>query len=147
MRPVLRRIAIHGGLTAIVLGIAGLMFAELASIWMAVSLATKTNNSAQTAPPDPAVLRSRLPLTMAAFGFAFVAVGELLLHLLRRNRTVRIVPSPPIPDSTEKLLEELLSQAEAKIDKVPAKEAGSAQPLVENNPKPATGNTSTSGEK
>ena len=114
MRPVLRRIAIHGGLTAIVLGIVGMMFAEMATLWMSASLAPRSRSASNENAPDPSVLRTRLPLMMAGIGLGFVAAGELMLHFLRMNRTLTLLPSPPAPDSTEKLLEELLAQAEAR---------------------------------
>ena len=91
MRDVLRRIAIHGGLTAIVLGIVGFMFAELASIWLSGSPGTRTTTGEpiETTDSDGAVssaLRGRVPLMMAMWGFAFVAVCELVLHWWRSKR-------------------------------------------------------------
>lgn len=111
MTSTLRRIAIHGGMAAIVLGIIGLMFAELATMWMTVSLTGR--GSAKTVPPDTSAMRQRLPVIMALAGFAFVTVGELALYRLRKNRLPPLAPAPPAPDSTERLLEELLSKAEA----------------------------------
>ncbi len=113
MSPLLRRIAIHGGLTAIVLGVVGLMLAEMASIWTAAALATGPRG-ATIDQSSMNVLRWRVPLTMAAMGFVFVALGEVLLAAFGKGRKVVLLPAPPPPDSTERLLEELLAQAEAK---------------------------------
>src|SRR5580698_8189795 len=108
MRPVMRRIAIHGGLTAIVLGIIGLMLAELASMWMVVAIPVKPG--AKVNPPDLSVLRQRLPLFMGFAGFIIVAVGELVLYRLRKNRLPTPAPTPKQADQTEKLLQELLAK-------------------------------------
>lgn len=117
MRELFYRIAIHGGLTAFVLGIVGIMFAELASIWLAGSPGIRTNTGEPIAGTDAdgsvaEVLRARVPLLMAAWGFAFVAIGELVVHLWRR-RSRSANPAPP-PDEAERLLEEILSQVESK---------------------------------
>jgi hypothetical protein len=113
MRPILRRIAIHGGITAIILGIIGLMMAELASIWIVVAVPGKA--AAKGNPVDLSVLRQRLPLFMGVAGFAFVAVGELLLHRIRKNRLPPAPQTPAQADQTEKLLQELLAKEEAKM--------------------------------
>jgi hypothetical protein len=118
MRDVYRRIALHGALTAIVLGILGFMLAELASIWLAGSPGTRSATGAPVEGTDTqgavgANLRARVPLLMAAWGFGFVAVGELLLHWWRSRRKP-VAAKPPEPDPAEKLLEELLAQAEAQ---------------------------------
>jgi hypothetical protein len=117
MRDVLRRIALHGGLTAIVLAIVGFMLAELATIWLAGSPGVRMSTGEPVAGTDVddavgARLRTRIPLLMAAWGFAFVAVGELVLHWWRGRKPV--VVKPPELDPAEKLLEELLSQVESK---------------------------------
>jgi hypothetical protein len=113
MRPVLRRIAIHGGITAIILGIIGLMMAELASIWIVVAIPGKA--AAKGNPVDLSQLRQRLPLFMGVAGFLFVAVGELVLYRVRKNRIPQTPPTPTQVDQTEKLLQELLAKEEAKM--------------------------------
>jgi hypothetical protein len=133
MRPVLRRIAISGGLTALVLGIIGFMFAELATMWLTASLSGR--GAANQPPPDASVLRFRLPLMMAGMGFTLVAVGELILHRVRKNRP------PPAPtanerENTEKLLQQLLAEADAKrANSTPPVAQNTANP--ENNANPA----------
>jgi hypothetical protein len=51
---------------------------------------------------------------MAFWGFLFVAVTELVLHRLRGPVPVKPAAATP-PDDAEKLLNELLAQAEAKM--------------------------------
>ena len=117
MREVLRRIAIHGGLAALVLGIIGFMLAELASIWLAGSPGVRTTTGAPVEGTDTegsvaAALRARMPLVLSVWGFVFVAVGELALHVWRGRR--KPVALPAKPDEAEKLLEELLCQVESQ---------------------------------
>jgi hypothetical protein len=122
MRPVLRRVAVHGALTAFVLGVVGLMLAELATIWLAGSAGTRTATGAPVAADAggnmAAQVRSRVPLLMAVWGFGFVAVGEVVLHHRRSRR-----PAAP-PDPAEKLLEEILAQVEAKAAPEPERREG-----------------------
>lgn len=107
MHPVLKRILLHGGLTAGVLALVGVMFAELAGIWL-------TGNATPTTSEQVgASLRYRVPLMMAFWGFVFVLVCELVVWKVRGSKPVK--PAAPPPDDTEKLLNELLAQAEAKM--------------------------------
>ena len=112
MHPVAKRIIIHGGLTAGVLTLIGLMFAEMAGIWTAGNIGKP--NSDDLNPPITDSLRYRVPLTLAGAGFLFVAVGELIGSRLRQKK-LAAQPAPPQPDDAEKLLNELLAQAEAKM--------------------------------
>jgi hypothetical protein len=107
----MRRIAIHGGMTALVLGIVGLMFAEMASMWIAASRPSRA--VAKESPPDTSAMRLRLPLIMAISGFVFVAASEMALHHLRKRRP-QVAPTPPPIDQTEQLLNELIAKEEAK---------------------------------
>ncbi len=110
MHPVLKRVLLNGGATAVVLACVGLLFAQLAVMWVA--------GSGQPIPSDldpqvgPAV-RYRVPLMMAFWGFVFVAVSEVVLYRFRRRPPVKPV-EPPVDDA-EKLLNELLAQAESKM--------------------------------
>lgn len=106
MHPVLRRILLHGGLTAVVLALVGVVFAEMAGVWLA-------GNAARAGgAPDPVgdSLRTRVPLMMAVWGFVFVLVCELVIW---RVRGTKPTTPPEPPDDAEKLLNELLAQAEA----------------------------------
>jgi hypothetical protein len=115
MKPLLRRIAITGGLAAIVLGIVGMTLAELASMWIVASRPGRPQPAEST--PDISAMRFRLPLMMAGAGFAIVALGELGMQFLRRNRKPITDQSSHQLDPGERLLEELLAQAEAKANK------------------------------
>lgn len=118
MRPVLRRIAVHGSLTAVVLGVVGLVFAELGSVWLSASPGTRQATGGAVDAPDAdgtlrEQLRRRVPVFMAVWGFVFVAAGEGLRHVLV-GRKPAVPPPAPQPDDAEKLLLELLAQAESK---------------------------------
>ncbi len=133
MRPVLRRIAIHGGMTAIVLGIIGMMLAELATMWISATFAQRSQ--VKGTGPDTTAMRWKLPLFMAGFGFAIVAVGEVGLHFWRKSRVPASVPIPLSSDTTSKLLEELLAQAESKTSN-PQGSVAPTVPASENTPAP-----------
>ena len=114
MRGVLRRIAIQGALSAIVLGIIGFMLAELASIWLAGSPGVRTTTGAPVEGTDSggevaAALRARMPLALAVWGFA-LSVGELVTPVARSPETCRPTRKP---DEAEKLLENYQSDSEA----------------------------------
>lgn len=111
MSPLAKRILIQGTLTAGILALVGLALAELATMWAAGNAGRP--NAADLNPPPPDALRYRVPLTLAAAGFVFVAVGEWFAARARA-RKVAANPAPPQPDDAEKLLNELLAQAEAK---------------------------------
>jgi hypothetical protein len=101
----------------LLLGVVGFVFAELASIWLAGSPGTRIATGEPVTPADAdgelsSSLRTRVPLLMAVWGFVFVAAGELLLYACRGNPRPPVQPPPP-PDDAEKLLEELLRQADA----------------------------------
>src|SRR4051794_29276484 len=108
MHPLLKRILLHGGLTAALLAVIGFMFAELAGMW----LSTAADRPAPPGAAPPEALRLRVPLMMAFWGFVFVAGCEAVLSRFRRPPA----PAPERqPDEAEKLLNELLAQAEAKM--------------------------------
>ncbi|MDB5310635.1 MAG: hypothetical protein JWO38_4837 [Gemmataceae bacterium] len=152
MHPVLKRIALNGLLTALVLGLIGLAFAELGSILLGGS--TGRTAAVESVAPPPAAdpvkdaLRSRVPLMMALWGFLFVAVGEGVLYLLRGGRTSAATNTTPTvikPDPAEVLLEELLRQVEAaqanppaESPPVPEHQGPAAPNLRESAPSPST---------
>jgi hypothetical protein len=141
MRPVLRRIAIHGGLTVVVLGIIGMMLAELVTIWMSATFSQRS--PVKGTGPDTTAMRRRLPLFMAGSGFAIVAVGEVALFFWRKNRVP--VSVQRTSDTTEKLLEELLAQAESKTSN-PQGSVAPTGPASENTPTHAPPSHSPGGE-
>jgi hypothetical protein len=111
MHPVVKRILVHGGLAAGILAFLGLFFAELTITGTA---GTVRPGSANLNPPLPDSLRYRVPLTMAGAGFLFVAVGELIASRFRRPAPAP-KPADPQHDDAERLLNELLAQAESKM--------------------------------
>lgn len=106
MRRLLIRIAINGGLTALILAGIGLLYAELAGAWLTSARARNSESDIQLTE----TLRWRVPLTMAAWGFVFAAVGEIIRSLRRGPEKAT---EPASPDQAEILLEEILSKLEA----------------------------------
>jgi hypothetical protein len=132
MHELFRRIAIHAGLTALFLGVVGLLLAEMASTALIAptggreSSAKMVEESADVG-RSAADMRIRIPLALAIWGFVIVTLYEVVRHLLRGRRAVTPA-APPEPDQTEQLLEELLRQAEAKSGIAPPSEEA-AQPI------------------
>lgn len=112
MRRVFKRIAVHGSLTALALGVIGLLYAELAGVWLAGS---GVRHTAQADADFDAQLRSRVPLVMAAWGFGFIVFAEAVLFLVRGEPGAKAAKAVAVNDTAETLLEELLKQAEAKM--------------------------------
>ena len=112
MHPVLKRILLNGGVCAGLLALIGVVFMELSGV-LALG-GTARPGSADLNPQLPDSLRYRVPLTMAGAGFLFVAACELVMWRLRGNKPPAVKPAEPQPDA-EKLLNELLAQAEAKM--------------------------------
>src|SRR4051794_20144694 len=102
MNPVLKRILLHGGLTAGLLALVGLLFGEMAKMWM--SPPAGAPESADLNPAVAATLRYRVPLMMAFWGFLFVTVSELVLSRFRKHAPAK--PAAPPADDAEKLLNE-----------------------------------------
>jgi hypothetical protein len=111
MSPLYRRIAIHGALTAIILAILGFMFVELAGMWLQSNAPVRGGDGEMFVDDKPVVetMRARVPFLMALWGFVFVVIGEIVMHIRRGEPK----PVPVVQDEGEKLLEELLQQAEA----------------------------------
>jgi hypothetical protein len=141
MNPVVKRILVHGGFTAGVLALVGVLFAELASMWASTNPGKP--GSADLNPPLSENLRYRVPLTLAGAGFLFVAVGELVARRLRDRKQAAAKAAQPQPDEAERLLNELLAQAEAKMaaergqgSGVGNQESGEQKPDAEAAPEP-----------
>jgi hypothetical protein len=135
MRPVLLRILKRGLPTAAILAVLGTVMADLAGMWVSSQSPATGDDFAQT-------LRYRMPLAMAAWGFALVAIFEVALTVLRggkRTIPARRIPAVPTEDEVEQLLNQLLQQADAAEAARAAKSKPSpcpATPSAENNPVP-----------
>lgn len=119
MNELLRRIAVHGGLTAVILAVIGFVLGEMAATAQLTPVGTRLPPAEAAAlnakaEESAAELRRNVPLAMALMGFVFVAAVEGARHLVRGKPAPPAAPTPRVPDEAEKLLEELLSQAEAK---------------------------------
>ena len=110
MHPVLRRVLLNGGLTAGVLALVGVLFAELASVWLGGNAPRNADPAADA--QVGAALRARVPLVLGLWGFLFVLVGEVVIWRVRGGRPR--APESPAPDETARRLNELLAQAEAE---------------------------------
>ena len=128
MHPVLKRILVQGGLTAGLLAIIGVAFSELTGVWNVGGVRPGTED---LNPKLPDSLRYRIPLTMAGIGFLFVALGELVLWRMRGSKPPPTQTAEKPADDAEKLLNELLAQAEAKMAaEAAAKAAAEGQPAA-----------------
>jgi hypothetical protein len=112
MHPLLKRILLNGALTAAILAGVGMLFAHFAGV-MAPGPGIRPGSEDLNRPVADSI-RASVPLTMAFWGFVFVAVCEAV-----RWRLVGGKPAAPKlpaqqPDDVEKLLNELLEQAESK---------------------------------
>jgi hypothetical protein len=139
MHLLFRRIAIHGLLTAAILAALGYVLAEFAS--MSITTSAGARGVVKASPEATASvedadrnLHVNIPLMMALWGFGFVAIIEMIRHQLHRARraAAAALATPPVPDETEKLLEELLTQAESKA--ASHHTTATAQHLPEANP-------------
>ena len=109
MRRYLLKILRNGLPTAAVLAVLGYLFAQFAGMWYVSESGGR--NSPLGASELAGTLEWRLPLTMAAWGFALVALFEGVLALWAKPTA----PSPQAvapPDETEQLLLQLLEEAE-----------------------------------
>lgn len=120
MHPVLNRIVVNGLTTAAVLGVVGLLLAEVAGMWLAGQAPTRANpvepgSGSASADPLADALRFRVPLSMAGWGVAFVVVAELVRYWWRGapKPAAEKVPGDPQPDPAQVLLEQLLAEADA----------------------------------
>ena len=124
MHPVLVRILKQGIPVALILAALGYLMAEAAGMFFSMqaggdsSIRVTVGDAPATADGSEDLTRSlqrRLPFTLAGWGFGLVFVVELLLSVLRGRKPA--VPSAPkaVPteDETEKLLNQLLQQADA----------------------------------
>lgn len=113
MHPLLKRILIHGALTAAALAGVGVMFAQMAGIWTSASASRPGAAELNTSVTNS--IRTNVPLMMAFWGFVFVAAVEGVRWRLRGGAEAAAKPAEPQHDDVEKLLNELLEQAESKM--------------------------------
>ena len=103
------------------LAVVGVLLAQLASVWLAGNVPPPAGTASDVSSP-----LTRVPLTMAGWGFGFVVVWEVITWAVRGGH--KVVPPASRADETEKLLSELLAQAEAKM----AQEAAAQKPADSN---------------
>ena len=129
MNPVVRRIAIHAAVSAVILGVFGLLLVQVASIWLAsADPGLRPGERVVSANVDDAfiaALRWRVPAFVAC-GVAFVVACEVATHYWGKRKGAT-APQPQ-PDEAEKLLEQLLTQAESVRGTSPQEPAAENQP-------------------
>ena len=119
MPPLLIRILKNGIPTVILLAMIGYLLAEAAGMYMAANVPPRVDALDPDSPP-PAIqpseirqeLKSRLPVTLAAWGFGLIVVIEVGLSYFRKKKVSPTPSTPPVDDTTA-LLNKLLEQAEA----------------------------------
>ncbi|MFO0938609.1 MAG: hypothetical protein U0798_19065 [Gemmataceae bacterium] len=136
MKTTLIRIAKNGGLVALGLFIFGMMFAQIAEVWlmsntsprngpvMEASVTQKVENS----PGLASGLRWKLPLAMAGWGFVIMAGFETLAGLWRANH----LAVEPMTKETNLVAE---ADAEAAIQKL-LKDMETSSPDLSKTPAP-----------
>lgn len=109
-----KRIVINGLLAGITLAIIGMMYAQLASMWVSSQPSRRTGLDETLARTNsvrlPDELNWRLPLTMGVMGFCLVALGESLFSLWRQPAKPPI-RKPSLEEETDALLQKLLDEA------------------------------------
>jgi hypothetical protein len=114
MHPILIRILKQGIPVALILAAIGFLMSEAAGMFIAVQ--SGGDSSVNVGEHLTRTLQRRLPFTLAAWGFGLVVVFELVLGLLRGRKPTpapNSAPAVPTEDETEKLLNQLLQQADA----------------------------------
>lgn len=113
MSPVVKRIAVNGTLAALFLAVLGFFIANIA-ITLMPPPQPGTEDAAGSDAEISDAIKARMPITLAVWGFAFVAVGELLLWAVRRKRTPAAGPTRAELDANERTIQELLAKADAE---------------------------------
>lgn len=127
MHPILVRILKQGIPVAIILAVVGYVLAEAAGMWFAMQSGgnSTVRVTVGNTPVDPSAdggkdltraLRTRMPFTLAAWGFGIVAVIELFLGLVR-GRKPAVPPAQPAEVNVEKLLQQV-AEAESQRAKL-----------------------------
>lgn len=142
MHPLLKRILVNSAFVAVLLGAMGFGLTELAKMWLITQAPARPDPAAPAATAATAAGYGldgpQVPLTMAAWGVAFVVLGELVMWVVRGRKAAAPAPppAPPGPDPAELLMDQLIREAEAKMaaaaptppppaaDNTPARAAG-----------------------
>ena len=125
MRTTLIRIAKHGGLVAAGLWIFGIMFGQLAGLWMDSQAPVRNGPILTGELVDPNAksggevfaesVRWRVPFAMAGWGFLLVATFELLAGIWRRPEVSPAKIDPRQANAEEEMIQQLLREAEFKV--------------------------------
>ena len=122
MRTTSLRILKHGSLVAGALIIFGMMFGQIAGMWVSSQTVPRTGPvleagiSEKANLPDPLAegLKWRMPLAMAGWGFGIVTVFELLGGMWRKpSEGNSLIISSEKATESEDLVQQFLREAEA----------------------------------
>ena len=124
MRTTLIRIAKHGGLVAAGLWIFGILFGQLAGLWVDSQAPVRNGPILSGEHVEPNAqsegelfaesVRWRVPFAMAGWGFLLVAGFELLIGIWRRPEVPLTPVDPNQANAEEELMQQLLREAEFK---------------------------------
>jgi len=125
-----KRAAVHAAIAAGALALVGVMYAELASLWVAGQTVQRAGpGPAAAAPAVSPQLRWRLPAAMAAGGFVLVLLGEWALSRWRAPVAPAAEPAGRDFDrEAEEKIQQLLREAEGRPDTKTGGPAGPAAP-------------------
>lgn len=122
MRTTLIRIAKHGGLVAAGLWIFGILFGQLAGLWVDSQAPVRNGPVLTGEPVDPGSksegelfaegIRWRVPFAMAGWGFLLVAAFELLAGIWRRPEVPLTPVDPHRANAEEEMIQQLLREAD-----------------------------------
>jgi hypothetical protein len=108
-----KRTLVHAALAAGALALVGVMFAELAGMWVIGQSVPRDGPPVSTPPPDvSATLKWRLPVAMAVAGFALVVFGEWFLSLWKRPAAPAETPKRDFDKEAEAKIQQMLKAAE-----------------------------------
>jgi len=116
MHPVLKRIAIYGTLTAIFLGVIGMMIGGIAVTFVPPTPAGvgPTEGEPNSDQELISTIQTRMPIMLAIWGFVFVAAGEVLLYIWPRRKPAPQEPTIDEQVKAEEQIQLLLALADAK---------------------------------
>ena len=108
-----RRTLVHATLAAGALALIGVMYAELAGMWVAGQSVERNGPPVSTPGPDIAgAIKWRLPAAMAVAGFLLVLGGESLTSLWRKPAAAAEPPKRDFDKEAEAKIQQMLKESQ-----------------------------------